>query len=151
MATQAEIDALKGKMDIAYSALQTAKGSMDSYYAWLLRCKYKDEIPSLGEPWGGTCQSKLSCNNDCCSKSQCESVASQYNASVLNWETADNNYESAKDAYETAKGEVSENQTDKDIAGIEEEAKTIRTRYYVIGGIIIIAIILFVWIRYIKK
>lgn len=151
--SQSEIDAAKLQMDNAYSALGNAKASMDSYYNWLSRCKYKDGVLELGSEAEITCQTKVNCDNDCCSKSTCESLVAQYNSYVLNWNTATDTYENAKDYYQTIKGEKKEGEVDTDVARLEQEAKAIRTRYYIFGGIVLVLIVagIFIYMKYSKK
>ena len=152
MATQQEIDNAKIKMDNAYSLIAPAKASMDSWYNLMTKCKIKDndKYLVLGEPAEGTCQTGSASNHPgCADKSTCEGNMAQYNISVSNWENANTNYENAKDEYDELKGNKSDADLDANISKIEQDAKAIRTRYYVFGGIVLILIIagIFIWIK----
>lgn len=88
MATQAQIDAAKQKMD-------GAKSAMSGLYDVATKCCYKDGTLALGELSDVTCQKCWNCNNHpgCCSKQTCQNNMANYNASV-------NTYDSAADEYD---------------------------------------------------
>lgn len=151
MASDAEILAAKQKMDNAFASIAPAKASMDDWYNLMTKCKIKDDDKYLviGEPAEGTCQNGNKNNNPgCADKQTCEGNMATYNLRVSNWETANTNYENARDEYEIIKG----SKTDADVAELEQDAKAIRTRHWVFGGIVLVLIIagVIIWFKYKK-
>lgn len=170
MATQAEIDALKLKMQNAKAAMDAAWSSMKLAHDKLSRCVCgrkgvgcgsgcsgpynSDKFPELGEQatdscaYQGTLGKSGKCCSDCCDVNTCESNRVSYNNAVSFYDNKLEQYEQAKEDYEIASG----HKIDKEISKLEQEAKAIRTRYYVFGGIVLILIVagIFIWMKYKK-
>ena len=156
--TQQEIDSAKIQMDNAYASIAPAKLSMDSWCNALSKYKFTEGTNRT------TCSQKISpvCGEQfdalCCNSTQygtqtCENDKSTYNSRVTDWERATDNYENAKDYYETIKGDKKQGEVDENISQLEQDAKAIRTGYYVFGAIVIVVIIagIFIWIKYKNK
>lgn len=154
MATQAEVDTAKSAMDSAKSALDSATASAKSYYDWMARCvsgkgngkplSSDNLVEFLEKGNAGDCVNEsytASCQHDCCSKGTCQSIINDYNSRVDTYETAQTNFDTAQSHYEELSGQVSQSGTDIGVSKIEEDAKAIRTRYYVFGGIAILLIV----------
>ena len=155
MPTQAEISAAESAMNSAKSVLTSATVSAQSYHNALSKCVSgkgngkplsSDNLPDFLEPgdadtcvdecWACSCQ-----EGGCCEKSRCRTKVTEYNARVNTYDVADTNYENAKDHYEELSGLQVQGDVDLGVSKIEEEAKAIRTRYYVFGGIVIILLV----------
>lgn len=152
--TQTEIDSLKAKRDAAQSVVNSAKSSMDTWCQVLYKYNFTEGTNRL------TCSQKVSpvCEEPmdaiCCRSSQyswetCERDKNQYNIYV-------NSYELALDSLERAQSDLElalEGKVDEGGSKLEREAKEIRTRYYVFGGIAIVLILagIFVYMKYFSK
>jgi len=144
--TQADIDLAKVKMENANSALSSAYSSMTSWCNLVTgrtytegtnktTCSHKVAV-ICGETIDAICCRSLAYSDD-----TCESDKNKYNTSVLNYDKKTDEYENAKDYYEEVSGDKVQGDVDLGVAKIEEEAKAIRTRYYVFGGIVIILLV----------
>lgn len=106
-AANAALAAAKSALDAANADLGAKKTDMTDYYnSYMVNCKYKWDMPSLGQLWetdGCDGQVNASKHPGCGSKDTCKQRVTEYNGKVGSFNAAVTNVDTKQSAFNTAK------------------------------------------------